>query len=109
MLTRRLNTSKRTELIDFFDLDESVLNPKSNLFPGSDSKPVEVAGNPEDEEKELEHCSLQENLIMSSKNWKKKPEQKEWVTGGDTSVLKQHYEKKVLDLEQEKRVLQERN
>lgn len=28
--------------------------------------------------------------------------------GGDTSVLKQHYEKKVQDLEQEKRTLQVR-
>lgn len=28
------------------------------------------------------------------------------VAGGDTSVLKQHYEKKVQDLEQEKRNLQ---
>lgn len=27
-------------------------------------------------------------------------------TGADTSVLKQHYEKKVLELEQEKKILQ---
>ncbi|CAH1454168.1 unnamed protein product [Lactuca virosa] len=110
MRTRRLNTSKRTELIDFLDLDETVLNPKSNLFPGSDSKPAEVAGNPEDEEKELEHCSLQEKLDNELKELDKKLEQKEAemkrVAGGDTSVLKQHYEKKVLDLEQEKRALQ---
>ncbi|XP_023750470.1 kinesin-like protein KIN-4C [Lactuca sativa] len=110
MRTRRSNTSKRTELIDFLDLDESVLNPKSNLFPGSDSKPAEDAGNPEDEEKELEHCSLQEKLDNELKELDKKLEQKEAemkrVAGGDTSVLKQHYEKKVLDLEQEKRALQ---
>lgn len=45
-------TSKPTELID--------------------SKAAEVIGNPEDEEKELEHCSLQENFDNEFKeldNW----------------------------------------
>lgn len=107
---RRLNTSKRTELIDFLDLDESVLQPKSGLFPGSDSKAAEAVANPEDEEKELEHCSLQEKLDNELKELDKRLQQKEAemkrVAGGDTSVLKQHYEKKVQDLEHEKRALQ---
>ncbi|GKD19530.1 kinesin-like protein KIN-4C, partial [Tanacetum coccineum] len=50
----------------------------------------------EDEEKELKHCSLQEKLDNELKELDKRPEQKEAemkrVAGGDTSVLKQHYE-----------------
>lgn len=107
---RRLNTSKRSELIDYLDLDDNVLHPKSSLFPESDSKGAEVGGDSEDEEKELEHCSLQEKLDNELKELDKKLEQKEAemkrFAGGDTSVLKQHYEKKVQDLEQEKRNLQ---
>ncbi|XP_024976973.1 kinesin-like protein KIN-4C [Cynara cardunculus var. scolymus] len=107
---RRLNTSKRSELIDYLDLDDNVLHPKSGLFPESDSKGAEVVGDSEDEEKELEHCSLQEKLDNELKELDKKLEQKEAemkrFAGGDTSVLKQHYEKKVQDLEQEKRNLQ---
>ncbi|KAJ0571875.1 putative plus-end-directed kinesin ATPase [Helianthus annuus] len=107
---RRLNTSKRSELIDYMDLDDTVLNPKSNLFPESDLKSTEVAGDSEDEVKELEHCSLQEKLDNELKELDKRLEQKEAemkrVAGGDTSVLKQHYEKKVQELEQEKKSLQ---
>lgn len=73
---RTLNTSKRTEHIDFLDLDESVLNPKKNLFSGSDSKYAEVVVNPEDEEKEQEHCSLQEKLDNELKELNKRLEQK---------------------------------
>nr|XP_043640176.1 kinesin-like protein KIN-4C [Erigeron canadensis] len=104
---RKLNTSKRNELIDYLDLEDNVLHPQSSLFPESDSK---VPGDSEDEEKELEHCSLQEKLDNELKELDKRLEQKEAemkrVAGGDTSVLKQHYEKKVQDLEQEKRNLQ---
>ncbi|PWA55123.1 P-loop containing nucleoside triphosphate hydrolases superfamily protein [Artemisia annua] len=107
--SKRLNASKRTE-IDYLDLDDNALHPKSCLFPESDSKTVEVVDNFEDEEKELEHCSLQEKLDNELKELDKRLEQKEAemkrVAGGDTSVLKQHYEKKVQDLEHEKRNLQ---
>ncbi|KAI3820239.1 hypothetical protein L1987_07783 [Smallanthus sonchifolius] len=107
---RRLNTSKRSELIDYMDLDDNVLHPKSNLFPESDLKAAEVAGDSEDEVKELEHCSLQEKLDNELKELDKRLEQKEAemkrFANGDTSVLKQHYEKKVQELEQEKRSLQ---
>ncbi|KAI7731992.1 hypothetical protein M8C21_030180 [Ambrosia artemisiifolia] len=41
---RRINTSKRSELIDYMDLDDNVLHPKSSLFPESDLKAAEVAG-----------------------------------------------------------------
>nr|GEV02475.1 kinesin-like protein KIN-4C [Tanacetum cinerariifolium] len=107
--SKRLNTSKRTE-IDYLDLDDHALHPKTSLFPESDSKTAEAVDNFEVEEKELEHCSLQEKLDNELKELDKRLEQKEAemkrVAGGDTSVLKQHYEKKVQDLEQEKRNLQ---
>ncbi|KAK1406714.1 hypothetical protein QVD17_38322 [Tagetes erecta] len=107
---RRLNTSKRNELLEFMDLDDSVIHPKSGLFPESDLKAAEVAGDSEVEVKELEHCSLQEKLDSELKELDKRLEQKEAemkrFASGDTSVLKQHYEKKVQELEQEKRSLQ---
>ncbi|KAI3689261.1 hypothetical protein L2E82_47214 [Cichorium intybus] len=66
--------------------------------------------NPEDEKKDVCHCSIQEKLENELKELDKRLESKEAemkrVAGGDTSVLKQHYEKKVQDLEHEKRALQ---
>ncbi|KAI3701181.1 hypothetical protein L2E82_45829 [Cichorium intybus] len=66
--------------------------------------------NPEDEKKDVCHCSIQEKLENELKELDKrlKPKEAEMkrVAGGDTSVLKQHYEKKVQDLEHEKRALQ---
>ncbi|KAE8731288.1 P-loop containing nucleoside triphosphate hydrolases superfamily protein isoform 2 [Hibiscus syriacus] len=68
-----------------------------------------------DNEKELEHSSLQEKLDMELKELDQKLEQKEVYvafaemkrfTSSDTSALKQHYEKKVNELEKEKRILQ---
>ncbi|GAV66836.1 LOW QUALITY PROTEIN: Kinesin domain-containing protein [Cephalotus follicularis] len=64
----------------------------------------------EDEKRELEHSSLQETLDMELKELDKRLEQKEAemknFTSVDTSVLKQHYEKKVHELEHEKKTLQ---
>lgn len=41
--SKRLNSSKRSE-IDYLDLDDNALHPKSCLFPVSDSKTAEVVG-----------------------------------------------------------------
>ncbi|CAL5332676.1 unnamed protein product [Camellia sinensis] len=103
------------------------------LSSGSDIKDVNINGEVEDEVKELEHSSLQETLDRELKELDKKLEQKEDVVvetkrgeislgmrnmrnpdgaemkrfaSTDTSVLKQHYEKKVHELEHEKRTLQ---
>ncbi|XP_039055496.1 kinesin-like protein KIN-4C [Hibiscus syriacus] len=60
----------------------------------------------EDNEKELEHSSLQEKLDMELKELDKRLEQKEaemkCFTSSDTSVLKQHYEKKVNEWKKKK-------
>lgn len=93
--------SKHGEPVDYLGLDYSE---------DSDIKSVDTNGEAEVEEKELEHSSLQEKLDMELKELDKKLEQKEAemkrFATVDTSVLKQHYEKKVHELELEKKALQ---
>ncbi|KAL9450088.1 hypothetical protein AB3S75_011923 [Citrus x aurantiifolia] len=107
------HNSKRSRNADSVDTDDDGFRSKNGLFPSlnefsadCDSKVEDIS----DEEKELEHSSLQEKLDRELKELDKKLEQKEAemkrFTGADTSVLKQHYEKKVLELEQEKKILQ---
>ncbi|PWA47531.1 Kinesin, motor domain-containing protein [Artemisia annua] len=74
--TKRLNSSKRSET-DYLDLDGNALHQKSCLFPVLDSETTEVVDNFEDEEKEVEHCSLQEKLDDELKELDKRLEQKE--------------------------------
>ncbi|KAL3830389.1 hypothetical protein ACJIZ3_019191 [Penstemon smallii] len=91
-------------------LEDDGIHSGSSDVMDSDINIVEKEDEVEDVEKELEHSSLQEKLDMELKELDKKLEQKEAemrrVAGTDTSVLKQHYEKKVHDLELEKRTLQ---
>ncbi|KAK6938063.1 Kinesin motor domain [Dillenia turbinata] len=102
---------------DCLDLDDSGLPTNSGYISSihelssfSDPKDVEITGETEDEAKELEHSSLQEKLDRDLKELDRKLEQKEAemkrFANVDTSVLKQHYEKKLQDLEQEKKALQ---
>ncbi|XWS14910.1 hypothetical protein CRYUN_Cryun35bG0049400 [Craigia yunnanensis] len=104
---KSLNSSKRSRFSDFVDSDDDETSKNSLFSSGNDySSSDEI----EDNEKELEHSSLQEKLDRELKELDKKLEQKEAemkrVTSSDTAVLKQHYDKKVNELEQEKRVLQ---
>ncbi|EEF48626.1 Chromosome-associated kinesin KIF4A, putative [Ricinus communis] len=114
---KNLSNSKCGRFVNCADSDEEGLNSKfvsfsslNELASNSDSKAVDISGEVEDEEKELEHSSLQERLDRELKELDKRLEQKEAemkrFTSVDTSVLKQHYEKKVQELEQEKRALQ---
>ncbi|KAK3038314.1 hypothetical protein RJ639_031410 [Escallonia herrerae] len=107
---QRSNNSKPSELAHYLDMDDDGLHLKNPYATASDIKTSDIDGETEVEEKELEHSSLQEKLDMELKELDKKLEQKEAemkrFAGADTSVLKQHYEKKVQDLEQEKRSLQ---
>ncbi|KAG2263596.1 hypothetical protein Bca52824_070675 [Brassica carinata] len=88
----------------------NVLFPSSNESSDCEDKVIDVTDEVEFQEKELEHCSLQEKLDMELKELDKRLEEKEAemkrYSSGGTSVLKQHYEKKVHELEQEKRALQ---
>uniref|UniRef100_A0A162AE08 Kinesin motor domain-containing protein n=1 Tax=Daucus carota subsp. sativus TaxID=79200 RepID=A0A162AE08_DAUCS len=107
---QKSNTSKHHELADYLKLDVVGYAPKKSLFDQSDTEATDTDGEAEVDVKELEHSSIQEKLDMELKELDKKLEQKEAemkrFAGVDTSVLKQHYEKKVLDLEQEKKTLQ---
>ncbi|XP_057773194.1 kinesin-like protein KIN-4C [Salvia miltiorrhiza] len=81
-----------------------------NLFMDADIRTEETDVVVEDVEKELEHSSIQEQLDRELQELDKRLEQKEAemkrFASGDTSVLKQHYEKKVHELENEKWTLQ---
>ncbi|KAI4307496.1 hypothetical protein L6164_030675 [Bauhinia variegata] len=95
---KNFSNTKPTRFVDWTDLDED-----------GDTKAVDISDGMEDHAKELEHSSLQEKLDRELKELDKKLEQKEAemkrFNGADTSVLRQHYEKKLLELEKEKKLL----
>ncbi|KAJ4887807.1 P-loop containing nucleoside triphosphate hydrolases superfamily protein [Raphanus sativus] len=102
-----------TDSLDPFDdgpRSSNVLFPSSNEFADCEDKLIDVIDECEFQEKEIEHCSVQEKLDMELKELDKRLEEKEAEMkshpSAGTSVLKQHYEKKVHELEQEKRALQ---
>lgn len=112
-----LKGSHRGGSVDCSDSENDQFCSKSAIaslrdFSSCESKVVDIASDVEleDNEKELEHSSLQEKLDLELKELDKKLEQKEAemkrFTSTDTSVLKHHYEKKVQELEQEKKSLQ---
>lgn len=108
-----LNSSKHSDfVVDGTDLDDDSLRAKNAYFRSLNelSSACDTKGEIEDDEKELEYTSLQEKFDMELKELDKKLEQKEAemkrFASADTSVLKLHYEKKLLELEQEKKALQ---
>ncbi|THU67547.1 hypothetical protein C4D60_Mb05t25800 [Musa balbisiana] len=80
-----------------------------DMASGCDEKTLDVSIEAEEEEKEREHSMLQDQLDKEIQELDKRLEQKEaemkQFTRVDTTVLKQHYEKKLLELEQEKKLL----
>ncbi|KAI8550248.1 hypothetical protein RHMOL_Rhmol06G0089900 [Rhododendron molle] len=113
----RLQNLNSSKVVDCLELDDDALHSRDTYFTnlhelssGSGTKDDDINGEAEDQVKELEHSSLQEKLDMELKELDKKLEQKEAemkrVASVDPSVLKQHYEKKVHELEHEKRALQ---
>ncbi|CAN1825911.1 Kinesin-like protein KIN-4C [Linum perenne] len=103
---------KHTRFVDCVDSDDEGFRSGPGLFPPTDDEGdlPDLYDEAEVEEKELEHSSMQERLDRELKELDRRLEQKEAemkrFTCDDTSVIKQHYEKKVHDLEQEKRKLQ---
>ncbi|XP_060963973.1 kinesin-like protein KIN-4C [Cannabis sativa] len=122
LLQLKNSNSRKRGLIDCADdsddPDDDEFRSKNVLFPCGDEysdydcKIGEIAADIVDQEKEQEHSCVQEKLDRELKELDKELEQKEAemkrvaAGGNNTSVLKQHYEKKVHELEQEKRVLQ---
>ncbi|CAI9116148.1 OLC1v1017224C1 [Oldenlandia corymbosa var. corymbosa] len=105
-----LTHSRRNELVDYVDMDDSGLHSKDGFLAEAETKASNLNREFEDEEKERDHSSLQEKLDRELKELDKRLEQKEaemkQFANADTSVLKQHYDKKVHELELEKRALQ---
>ncbi|KAL2317622.1 hypothetical protein Fmac_031498 [Flemingia macrophylla] len=109
------SNTKSRHFVDWVDSDDNGFQSKNALFPcgneySSDCDAKVDITDEEDHAKEIEHSSLQEKLDRELKELDKKLEQKEAemkkFNNADTSVLKQHFEKKVLELEQEKKILQ---
>ncbi|XP_019417763.1 PREDICTED: kinesin-like protein KIN-4C isoform X3 [Lupinus angustifolius] len=96
-----LNTTNSRRFVDCVDSDYDGYWSKNALFACDEM---------EDDAKELEHSSLQEKLDKELEELDKKLEQKEaemkHYNNPDTSVLRHHFEKKLLEMEQEKKLLQ---
>ncbi|XP_051118391.1 kinesin-like protein KIN-4C [Andrographis paniculata] len=109
MRIRNLSRLKHETSGDYFDSEDEAHSRNSYLID-SDVQTIESDDVVEDVEKELEHSSFQEKMDRELRELDKRLEQKEaemkQFASGETSVLKQHYEKKVHELEVEKRALQ---
>ncbi|TYH65180.1 hypothetical protein ES332_D06G038700v1 [Gossypium tomentosum] len=108
---KSLSSSKCKRISDCIDEDEDEDEDETSkdlLF--SSGNDYFSSDEIEDNEKELEHSTLQEKLDLELMELDKRLEQKEAemkrFTSSDTSVLRQHYEKKVNELELEKKALQ---
>ncbi|XP_047329146.1 kinesin-like protein KIN-4C [Impatiens glandulifera] len=118
---RLKNTVQSNELrhhkSDSFEFDNYEIDSRDSSFldiseysSGSYLKNLAIEGEADYEEKQKEHSFLQQKLDKELKDLDQKLEQKEvemeQFNDLDTSDLTQHYEKKVHELEHEKRVLQ---
>ncbi|KAI5404491.1 Kinesin-like protein KIN-4C, variant 2 [Lathyrus oleraceus] len=106
-----------SHLVECADYDDDEYGLKDALFNHGDEFPSdcnakagELPEDMEDDEKELEHSSLQEKLDKELKELDRNLEQKEaemkLYSNSDTSIIRHHYEKKLLEMEQEKKILQ---
>ncbi|MED6109314.1 Kinesin-like protein KIN-4C [Stylosanthes scabra] len=106
---RRLKTSNTTNSRHFGNCVDS--EDDEPLSSDSHAKAMDLPDESEDDEKELEHSSLQEQMDKELKELDKKLEQKEaemkLYNNSDASILRHHYERKLLEMEQEKKILQQ--
>ncbi|CAM0906317.1 unnamed protein product [Alopecurus aequalis] len=105
---QKFSTACRNGLNDRLALDKGIL--LDDLGSGCEEGTPEVSSEVDEEEKEREHSSLQEQLDKELQDLDKRLQQKEaemkQFAKSDTSVLKQHYETKLHEMEQEKKALQ---
>ncbi|KAJ6808003.1 kinesin-like protein KIN-4C [Iris pallida] len=103
---QNLRNTKRIGFMDCLALEKDFDDVESDC----DGKSLDDSSEIDEDEKEREHSSLQDILDKELQELDKRLEQKEaemkLFAKVDTSVLKQHYEKKLLELEQEKKALQ---
>ncbi|XP_068653718.1 kinesin-like protein KIN-4C [Aristolochia californica] len=100
---QNFSNSSKNSLIGCLELEDDGLHSEEAFCPSLNDELDEA-------EKEREHSSIQDILDQELQELDKRLEQKEAemkrFSKVDTSVLKQHYEKKLLELEQEKKALQ---
>ncbi|KZV37403.1 hypothetical protein F511_01271 [Dorcoceras hygrometricum] len=105
-----LDRSRYADNHECLSLEDDQSHGSYSCLLDSDLHIADKEGGEEDVQKEIEHSSLQQKLDKELKELDKRLEEKEAemkrFTGPDTSVLKLHYEKKVHDLELEKKALQ---
>jgi chromosome segregation ATPase len=107
-LTRqKFSSTCKNDLHDRFAMDKDLL--LDDLGSGCEVGTPD-ASSEADEEKERDHSSMQDKLDKELQELDKRLQQKEAemkeFAKSDTSVLKQHYEKKLNEMEQEKKALQ---
>ncbi|KAE8658673.1 hypothetical protein F3Y22_tig00116970pilonHSYRG00016 [Hibiscus syriacus] len=106
---KSMNSTKCGRFSDCVDSGDDGTS-KNSLFSSESADLSDEIEDNEVNEAELEHSSIQQKLDRELKELEKRLEQKEAemkrFANSDTSVLKQHYEKKVNELEHEKRALQ---
>ncbi|OIW16560.1 hypothetical protein TanjilG_17733 [Lupinus angustifolius] len=116
LLRLKNSNVKSSHFIDWAESDDGGFRSKNAVFAcgneyssDCDTRSVDITDDLVDHAKESEHSSLQEKLDRELKELDKKLEQKEAemkrFNNSDTSVLKNHYEKKLHELEQEKKFL----
>uniref|UniRef100_A0A0D9VKX5 Kinesin motor domain-containing protein n=1 Tax=Leersia perrieri TaxID=77586 RepID=A0A0D9VKX5_9ORYZ len=107
LMRQKFSSTCKNDLHDRFAMDKDLLldDLGSGCEVGTPDTSSEV-----DEEKEREHSSMQDKLDKELQELDKRLQQKEaemkQFAKSDTSVLKQHYEKKLHEMEQEKKALQ---
>ncbi|OAE24281.1 hypothetical protein AXG93_1052s1040 [Marchantia polymorpha subsp. ruderalis] len=96
-----------SRIVDFPDISNGDASSLDLVLPTAAEG---EAADPEAKAKEAEHAQLQENLDKELQELNKRLEQKEAEMKSfarpDAVVLKQHFERKLVELEEEKKVLQ---
>ncbi|ERN14403.1 hypothetical protein AMTR_s00033p00236820 [Amborella trichopoda] len=114
MNSQKLTGPVRGGFMDCLELEDERFLPKDALDPTEipsicGSKSSADSGEVVEVQKELEHSTIQDTLGRELQELDKRLEQKEaemkLFAKADTTVLKQHYEKKLMELEHEKKAL----
>ncbi|CAD6242439.1 unnamed protein product [Miscanthus lutarioriparius] len=108
LMRQNFSNACRHGLNDQLAMERDIL--LNELGSGCEVGTPDASSEVDEEEKEREHSSMQDQLDKELQELDKRLQQKEeemkQFAKSDTSVLKQHYEKKLNELEQEKKALQ---
>ncbi|AQK74805.1 P-loop containing nucleoside triphosphate hydrolase superfamily protein [Zea mays] len=108
LMRQNFSNACRHGLHDQLAMDQDIF--LNELGSGCEVGTPDASSEVDEEEKEREHSFMQDQLDKELQELDKRLQQKEaemkQFAKSDTSVLKQHYEKKLTDLEQEKKALQ---